>query len=143
MHTPQPSKTKRWMILLAIVIIFSIIGITLSYVIGVEKTDDAVRPQSQALKSAPAPTLNSAHIQPVAATISNANALVDNALLSSPLPQDEALAREELDRLKDQQSQLLDQKAMLQEQLKDSTQLLDLKQKLLTDMQGQLDKTPV
>lgn len=150
MHTPQPSKTKRWMILLAIVIIVSIIGIALSYVIGQEKTDDAVNPPAQGLSSQPVSPISEAQLQPVAVTnaseppvASSNNAIVDNALLNAPMPQDQALAQEEMDRLKDQQSQLLDQKALLQQQLKESGQLIELKQKLLADMQSQLDKTAV
>ncbi len=150
MHAPQPSKTKRWMILLAIVIIVSIIGITLSYVIGQEKTDEAVHPQSQGLSSQPVSSISEANLQPVAATMtaeipatSSSNAIVNDSLLAAPMPQDQALAQEEMDRLKDQQSQLLDQKALLQQQLKDSSQLIELKQKLLADMQNQLDKTAV
>ena len=147
MHAPQPSKPNRWMILLAIVIIVSIVGITLSYVISQKKTDETAstpaQPAAQAITAVAKPS-----IQPVATTISNdvatpSNAIVDSALLNAPLPQDEALAREEMDRLKDQQSQLMEQKALLQQQLKDSNQLIELKEKLLADMQSQLDKTAV
>lgn len=146
MHTPQPSKPNRWMILIAIVIIVSIVGITLSYVISQKKTDETAatpaQPVAQAMTAVAKPS-----IQPVAASISNddtpSNTLVDSTLLNAPMPQDEALAREEVDRLKDQQSQLLEQKALLQQQLQDAKQLIELKEKLLVDMQSQLDKTAV
>lgn len=147
MHAPQPSKPKRWMILIAIVIVVSIVGITLSYVISLRKTDEGASNQP-ASTAQPLTAVSTPNIQPVAASLSDtattsSNSLVDNSLLNAPMPQDEALANEEVDRLKDQQSQLLEQKTMLQQQLKDSGQLIQLKEKLLADMQSQLDKTAV
>ena len=147
MHAPQPSKPKRWMILIAIVIIVSIVGITLSYVLSLKKADEGASAQP-ATTAQPLTAVSTPNIQPVAASLSdaaaaNSNGLVANSLLTAPLPQDEALANEEVDRLKDQQSQLLEQKALLQQQLKDSNQLIQLKEKLLADMQSQLDKTAV
>ena len=147
MHAPQPSKPKRWMILIAIVIVVSIVGITLSYVISLRKTDEGASNQP-ASTAQPLTAVSTPNIQPVAASLSDtattsSNSLVDNSLLNAPMPQDEALANEEVDRLKDQQSQLLEQKTMLQQQLKDSGQLIQLKEKPLADMQSQLDKTAV
>lgn len=145
MNAPQPSKTNRWLILVAIVVIVSIIGIILSYVIGFEKATPEIPKQTPTSPSPPAATM----IKPQANTPVTENtppaadSIINASLLTAPVPQEEALVREEMDTLKDQQTQLHDQKVMLHQQLKDSDQLVEMKQKYLADLQSQMDKTSV
>jgi hypothetical protein len=67
--------------------------------------------------------------------------IVDTNLLTAPVPQDATLAQEEISKLEDQQAQLTERKTLMQQQLADSDQLVELKQKYLADLQAQLDKS--
>ncbi len=60
----------------------------------------------------------------------------------TPLPQNDALAKEELDRLNDNEQRLLLQKANLTKQLKDTSQILNLKQQQIAALEQQLAQHP-
>lgn len=139
-----PKKPNRWLI-----IIGAVLGLLALYyiaitVIGVKKADE---PNQQNPTASPRDAAinqnqqNSSHVdrilQPAPSSI------VDTNLLTKPVPQDNALANEEISSLADQQAQLTDRKALLQQQLDDSDKLVELKTKYLADLQAQVDKNNV
>ncbi|KAA8731667.1 hypothetical protein F4V57_12170 [Acinetobacter qingfengensis] len=66
------------------------------------------------------------------------NALVQNDLDKQPLPENPALAKDELQQLADVQKQLHEQKQLLQQQHQSADRLIELKQQQIADLQQQL-----
>lgn len=150
----QTPKSKRWMIMLGVVILLFILYYIASYAINGKSLDrDQKDPQpgssinQDTQKSttdidrnneaplAPSTNETSQNQQPVG------NSIIDTNLLTAPVPQDATVAREEISRLQDQQAQLTERKALQEQQLKDSDKLVELKEKYLADLQAQLDKS--
>ena len=67
-----------------------------------------------------------------------ANTLVHEDLIKAPVPENPALAKEEISRLEDIQSQLDEQKAMLDAQHKDADMLIQLKEEQIKLLEAQL-----
>lgn len=68
----------------------------------------------------------------------SANTLVQEDLLKAPVPENPALAKEEISRLEDIQSQLDEQKATLDAQRKDADELIKLKEEQIKLLEAQL-----
>lgn len=66
-------------------------------------------------------------------------ALVDESLLTQPIEEDPALIKDEIVQLTDIQSQLSEQKDLLEQQNKDSDKLIELKEQQLLALQKQLE----
>lgn len=139
MNAPQPRKSKRWMILIAIVIIASLVGIIASYVIQQRQADPTTPASSPEAQQAP--TSTQAQPAPEPEAIAQSDSKVNNPILTAPLPASDTLAKEEVDRLQDQSGQLNEQKESLQQQLADSQKLIEMKEKYLAELQDKLDKT--
>lgn len=137
MSVHQPKKSNRWMILIAIVIIASLVGIIASYVIQQRQANPsspATPPEKQqALTTQVQPA------QPMASIAADNDTA--NAALATPMPASDTLAREEIDRLQDQYSQMTEQKELLKQQIADSNKLIEMKEKYMADLQSKLDKT--
>lgn len=149
----QTPKSKRWMIMLGIVVLAFFLYWIASYAIGFKTTErDGNPPPSSSINQdtqksttdidrnneaplAPSTNETSQNQQPAG------NSIIDTNLLTAPVPQDATLAREEISRLQDQQAQLIERKALQEQQLKDSDKLVELKEKYLADLQAQLDKS--
>lgn len=147
MTDPQqqmPRKPNRWLI-----IIGAVLGLLALYyiaitVIGVKKADEPLQqnptasPEDAATNRAQQTTSHVDRIlQPAPASI------VDTSLLTKPTPENETLAREEVSSLEDQQAQLVEKKTSLEQQLKDSDKLVELKAKYLADLQAQVEQNNV
>jgi flagellar basal body-associated protein FliL len=135
MNAPQPKKSMRWMILIAIVIIASLVGIIASYVIQQRQANPVSPATSPEKTETPVTTQAQPAVEPVVEDSAN------NVLLTAPLPATDALAKEEVDRLQDQYSQLAEQKELLQQQIADSNKLIEMKEKYLADLQAKLQDT--
>lgn len=140
MNAPQPRKSKRWMILIAIVIIASFVGIIASYVIQQRQANPAAPDSSPEVQQAPTSTQAQPVAAPEAVALSAAN-IDSDPTLTAPLPASDTLAKEEVDRLQDQYGQLAEQKESLKQQIADSSKLIEMKEKYLADLQAKLDKT--
>ena len=83
------------------------------------------------------PTARAEHLdlQPI---VTNPIATTDPSLTAT-LPADTALAGEELDVHQDEQTRLLQQKQSLNQQVNDSTQLIQLKAQQIADLEKQLN----
>ncbi len=133
----QTPKSKRWIIMIAVVVIAFILYYIASYAIGIKSTEKEERrdpPPSSSMSQTNEETQSKA-------TQPQGNSVVDTNLLTAPVPQDGTAAQEEISSLQDQQAQLADRKASLQDQLQDSDKLVELKEKYLADLQAQVDKT--
>ena len=64
--------------------------------------------------------------------------LIDDDLLTQPIPEDQALIKDELGQLKDIQQQLQEQKELLEQQHQDADQLLELKAQQLAELEREL-----
>lgn len=64
--------------------------------------------------------------------------LVDDSMLTQPIPQNPSLAKEEIAKLADIETQLKEQKASLESQHSDADQLLKLKEEQLKLLEAQL-----
>lgn len=64
--------------------------------------------------------------------------LIDDDLLTQPIPEDQALIKDELGQLKDIQQQLNEQKELLEQQHQDADQLLELKKQQLAELEREL-----
>lgn len=64
--------------------------------------------------------------------------LIDDSILTQPIAEDPALAKDELKQLEDIQSQLKEQKDLLEQQHHDADQLIQLKEQQLADLEKQL-----
>lgn len=64
--------------------------------------------------------------------------LIDDDLLTQPIPEDQALIKDELGQLKDIQQQLNEQKELLEQQHQDADQLLELKAQQLAELEREL-----
>lgn len=148
----QTPKSKRWMIMLGVVVLAFFLYWIASYAIGFKNTErDGNPPPSSSInqdvqKSTDQIDRNNAPLAPSTnETSSNqqpaGNSIVDTNLLIAPVPQDATVAREEISRLQDQQAQLTERKSLQEQQLKDSDKLVELKEKYLADLQAQLDKS--
>ncbi len=75
----------------------------------------------------PIKTEATAQVAPIETEANLANRLVQDDLIKAPVPENPALAKEEISRLEDIQSQLDEQKIMLDAQHKDADELIRLK----------------
>lgn len=150
----QTPKSKRWMIMLGIVVLLFILYYVASLSINSEslneeqkepqpgasmnqdtqKSTDTVDRNNEA-PLAPSNNQTSSNQQPVG------NSIIETNLLTAPVPADSTVAREEISRLQDQQAQLTERKTLQQQQLKDSDKLIELKEKYVADLQAQLEKS--
>lgn len=139
MNAPQPKKSNRWMILIAVVVIASLVGIFASYIIQQRQAN----PESPATSpETPQTPVSTQVAPPQPATDSIAiDSSADAAILTAPMPESDTLAREEMDRLQDEYSQLTEQKELLKQQITDSNKLIEMKEKYLADLQSKLDNT--
>lgn len=147
----QTPKSKRWIIMLVIVVVAFFLYWIASYAINFKNTErDGNPPPGSSIdqntqKSTDDIDRNQAPLAPSNNTSSNqqpvGQSIVDTNLLTAPVPQDATLAQEEISKLEDQQAQLTERKTLMQQQLADSDQLVELKQKYLADLQAQLDKS--
>ena len=133
----QTPKSKRWIIMIGVVVAAFILYYIASYAVGIKSTDKEERrdPPASSSMSQTNEETQSRVAQP------EGNSVIDTNLLTAPVPEDSVLAEEEISSLQDQQAQLTERKALLQEQLKDSDKLVELKEKYLADLQAQVDKT--
>ncbi len=65
-------------------------------------------------------------------------ALIDDELLTQPIPEDQALIKDELGQLNDIQQQLNEQKELLEQQHQDADKLLELKEQQLAELEREL-----
>lgn len=133
----QTPKSKRWIIMIGVVIAAFILYYIASYAVGINSTDKEERrdpPPSSSMSQSNSET-QSRVAEP------QGNSIIDTNLLTAPVPQDATVAQEEISSLQDQQAQLAERKTSLQEQLNDSDKLVELKEKYLADLQAQADKT--
>ncbi|APX63821.1 hypothetical protein [Acinetobacter schindleri] len=86
----------------------------------------------------PIMTEATAQVAPIETEANLANRLVQDDLIKAPVPENPALAKEEISRLEDIQSQLDEQKAMLDAQHKDADKLIRLKEEQLKLLEAQL-----
>ncbi|WP_347455516.1 hypothetical protein [Acinetobacter thermotolerans] len=70
------------------------------------------------------------------------NALVKEEILKAPVPENPALAKEEVSRLEDIQAQLYEQKSTLAAQHKDADELIKLKEEQIKLLEAQLAEKP-
>lgn len=134
----QTPKSKRWIIMIGVVIAAFILYYIASYAIGIKSTDKEERqnpPPSSSMSQTNEETQSK-----VDEAQTPGNSIVDTNLLTAPVPEDASVAQEEISRLQDQQAQLGERKALLQEQLQDSDKLIELKEKYLADLQAEADK---
>ena len=134
----QTPKSKRWIIMIGVVVAAFILYYIASYAVGINSTDKEERrdpPPSSSMSQTNEKTLS--HLDESQAP---SNSIIDTSLLTAPVPQDATLAQEEISSLQDQQAQLAERKTSLQEQLNDSDKLVELKEKYLADLQAQADK---
>lgn len=133
----QTPKSKRWIIMIGVVIAAFILYYIASYAVGINSTDKEERrdpPPSSSMSQSNSET-QSRVAEP------QGHSIIDTNLLTAPVPQDATVAQEEISSLQDQQAQLAERKTSLQEQLNDSDKLVELKEKYLADLQAQADKT--
>lgn len=83
-------------------------------------------------------TVTPAQVAPIETEANLANRLVQDDLIKAPVPENPALAKEEISRLEDIQSQLDEQKAMLDAQHKDADELIRLKEEQIKLLEAQL-----
>ena len=132
----QTPKSKRWIIMIGVVIAAFILYFIASYAIGINSTDKEERrdpPPSSSMSQTNEETLSKTN-QPQGSSI------IDTNMLTAPVPQDASVAQEEISRLQDQQAQLAERKVSLQEQLDNSDKLVELKEKYLADLQAEANK---
>ncbi|RYZ85546.1 MAG: hypothetical protein EOP04_15725 [Proteobacteria bacterium] len=135
----QTPKSKRWIIMIGVVIAAFILYYIASYAVGINSTDNEERrdpPPSSSMSQTNEATQSKA-VKP------SGNSIIDTNLLTAPVPQDATVAQEEISKLQDQQAQLAERKTSLQEQLNDSDKLIELKEKYLADLQAEADKAAV
>lgn len=148
----QTPKSKRWIIILVVVVVAFFLYWIASYAINFKNTErDGNPPPGSSIDQDTQKSTdnvnrnNEAPLAPSNNTSSNqqpvGQSIVDTNLLTSPVPQDASLAQEEISKLEDQQAQLTERKTLMQQQLADSDQLVELKQKYLADLQAQMDKS--
>lgn len=92
------------------------------------------------VKAAPAETAK----PPAAASeaVSTAAKLADQDILQAPVPENAALAKEEIAKLEDIQSQLTEQEKTLKAQHTDADQLIKLKEEQIKLLEAQLSQKP-
>lgn len=101
-------------------------------------------PDQTAKPAAIQPQINDEELAKIAQnTISNAQSsepegLIDDSILTQPIAEDPALIKDELKQLEDIQSQLKEQKDILEQQHHDADQLIQLKEQQLADLEKQL-----
>lgn len=86
----------------------------------------------------PIKTEATAQVAPIETEANLANRLVQDDLIKAPVPENPALAKEQISRLEDIQSQLDEQKAMLDAQHKDADELIRLKEEQIKLLEAQL-----
>ncbi|ENV42882.1 MULTISPECIES: hypothetical protein [Acinetobacter] len=86
----------------------------------------------------PIKTEATAQVAPIETEANLANRLVQDELIKAPVPENPALAKEEISRLEDIQSQLDEQKIMLDAQHKDADELIRLKEEQIKLLEAQL-----
>jgi hypothetical protein len=86
----------------------------------------------------PIKTEATAQVAPIETEANLANRLVQDDLIKAPVPENPALAKEEISRLEDIQSQLDEQKIMLDAQHKDADELIRLKEEQIKLLEAQL-----
>ncbi len=124
---------------LIIAVVVAVIALILCawIVIGFNKSPEA--PASVVAKTAPV-SIPAPSTESVASEVIASTALLDTpptvaTSASSPLPTDPALAAEELDRLHDENSRLVDRKAQLAKQLDTSNKILALKEQQIKELE--------
>ncbi len=134
----QTPKSKRWLIMLGVVVAAFLLYYLASFVIGQRSTDQNERrdpPPSSSMSQSNEETQSK-----VDESQAPGHSIIDTNLLTAPVPEEASVAQEEISRLQDQQAQLTERKALLQEQLQDSDKLIELKEKYLADLQAEADK---
>ncbi|ATO19533.1 hypothetical protein BS636_07585 [Acinetobacter sp. LoGeW2-3] len=86
----------------------------------------------------PIETKATAKTAPAETEANRAKRLVQDDLIKAPVPENPALAKEEISRLEDIQSQLDEQKATLDAQHKDADELIKLKEEQIKLLEAQL-----
>jgi len=86
----------------------------------------------------PIKTEATAQVAPIETEANLANRLVQDDLIKAPVPENPALAKVEISRLEDIQSQLDEQKIMLDAQHKDADELIRLKEEQIRLLEAQL-----
>lgn len=98
-----------------------------------EQETVTVTPAQEPLK-----TEATAQVAPIETEANLANRLVQDDLIKAPVPENPALAKEEISRLEDIQLQLDEQKTMLDAQHKDADELIRLKEEQIKLLEAQL-----
>lgn len=152
MTEPNQSNYTVWVI---VGIISIVIGATalIGYFIypstkRAEKTNSPELAQIVPPKSASAPSSSPTALQPDQISLAPASnsepvfqALVEEQLLNKPVPEDSALAKEELFQLADVQKQLQEQKVLLEQQNQSAEELIRLKEQQIADLEQQLQSS--
>ncbi|XID74602.1 hypothetical protein ACF3NA_08760 [Alkanindiges sp. WGS2144] len=133
----QTPKSKRWMIMLGVVVLAFLLYYLASFMTEQRGTDSDQRqnppPHSSINQGEPTTSQVDQNQSPASS--------IDTSLLTAPVPQDSTLAQEEISRLQDQQAQLTDRKELLEQQLQDSDKLVELKEQYIADLQTQLGES--
>lgn len=161
--SPDPERKKTLLVgmgLGALLVLVLLAAVGLGYWLGQQKPVAPAAPSRSAVPARPAPAalqpLNvpaAAPAQPpVAAPLTPAlpPTPVPATPMAAPaaepvaqgLPTDAATAQEELDRHRDDQARLQQQKQLLQAQLQGSRQIIDLKARQIAALEQQLASTP-
>ena len=137
MNVDQRNNSKLLWIILGAILVVVLLG-TLGFWLMNAESKPATTTKPAAAAAQPASTVVAAPMAVPASNAGTGQVLVNEDLLKEEVPQNAALAKEEIARLEDIQKQLQDQEANLKAQHQDADQLIKLKEEQILLLEKQL-----
>ena len=134
---------KNNRLILAILGVILLVIIVGALIASIMTQPPAPKASVGAVSTAPAPTTVTTVETDTQATTENVQTddfaeLVDETLLEHPIPEDQALVKDELIQLTDIDTQLNEQKTLLEQQHTDADELIKLKEQQIAELEKQL-----